>query len=141
MNFVKTYRLTVSLLTICCAMPVCAEQMYQTAWDNPRANMASGSTQPGYANLTWSTGTVLPIKTRSGMATLVTLPAGEKIDDFVIGNQGLFTIETSQGSQSMYIQPTADNQGSDTNLIVTGQSGNKYIFYLRAYPINSNEIS
>jgi hypothetical protein len=26
-------------------------------------------------------------------------------------------------------------------MIVTGQSGNKYIFYLRAYPINSSEIS
>ena len=26
-------------------------------------------------------------------------------------------------------------------MIVTGQSGNKYIFYLRAYPVNSNEIT
>jgi len=126
-------------LAICCAMPAFAD--YQAAWDNPRANMASGSSQPGYANLTWSTGTVLPIKTRSGMATLVTLPAGEKIEDYLIGNQGLFTIDAVQGNQYMYIQPTEENQGSDTNLIVTGQSGNRYIFYLRAYPINSNEIS
>ena len=140
MNFAKTYRLTVSLFAICCcATPAFAD--YQTAWDNPRANMAAGSTQPGYANLTWTTGTVLPIKTRSGMATLVTLPNGEKIDDYLIGNSSLFKVETSQGSQTMYIQPTDDNHGSDTNLIVTGQSGNKYIFYLRAYPINSNEIS
>ena len=126
-------------MAICCAMPAFAD--YQAAWDNPRANMASGSSQPGYANLTWSTGTVLPIKTRSGMATLVTLPAGEKIEDYLIGNQGLFTIDAVQGNQYMYIQPTEENQGSDTNLIVTGQSGNRYIFYLRAYPINSNEIS
>ncbi len=139
MKFVKTYKLAVSLFAICCAMPAVAD--YQAAWDNPRANMAAGSTQPGYANLTWSTGTVLPIKTRSGMATLVTLPSGEKIDDYLIGNANLFNVETSQGAQTLYIQPTDDNHGSDTNLIVTGQSGNKYIFYLRAYPINSNEIS
>ena len=139
MKFVKTYKLAVSLFAICCTMPAVAD--YQAAWDNPRANMAAGSTQPGYANLTWSTGTVLPIKTRSGMATLVTLPSGEKIDDYLIGNANLFNVETSQGAQTLYIQPTDDNHGSDTNLIVTGQSGNKYIFYLRAYPINSNEIS
>jgi len=139
MNLLKTCKLTISFLAICCAMPAFAD--YQAAWDNPRANMASGSSQPGYANLTWSTGTVLPIKTRSGMATLVTLPAGEKIEDYLIGNQGLFTIDAVQGNQYMYIQPTEENQGSDTNLIVTGQSGNRYIFYLRAYPINSNEIS
>ncbi len=133
-------RFNLMLLAICTA-PAVADVTYQAAWDNPRANMASGSSQPGYANLVWSTGTVLPIKTRSGMATLVSLPNGEKIDDYVIGNDGLFEIETSRGSQTMYIKPDDANKGNDTNLIVTGQSGNKYIFYLRAYPINSNEIS
>ena len=140
MNLLKIHKLTISLLAICCcAVPAFAD--YQAAWDNPRANMAAGSTQPGYANLTWSTGTVLPIKTRSGMATMVNLPNGEKIEDYLVGNVGLFEIQTSKGAQSMYIKPTDENMGSDTNLIVTGQSGNKYIFYLRAYPINSNEIS
>ena len=124
---------------MCCAFPAMAE--YQAAWDSPNENMAAGSSQPGYAHLTWSTGTVLPIKTRAGMATLVTLPAGEAIADIVVGSDGLFDIQTAQGKQSMYIQPTADNQGNDTNLIVTGKSGNKYIFYLRAYPVASGEIS
>ena len=140
MTFIN--KITVSFLAICaCAMPAVAETTYQAAWDNPRANMATGSSQPGYANLTWSTGTVLPIKTRSGMATLVTLPNGEKIDDYVMGNDGLFEIQANRGDQMMYIKPYDENKGNDTNLIVTGQSGNKYIFYLRAYPINSSEIS
>ena len=140
MTFVKTYKLNVSLLAILClAFP--AYGAYQSAWDNPNANMAAGSSQPGYANLTWSTGTVLPIKTRAGMATLVTLPMGEQIADVVVGNDGLFNVETQKGSQTMYITPDAGNQGNDTNMIVTGQSGNRYIFYLRAYPVNSNEIS
>jgi len=136
MNFIKS----VSIISIICfALPAMAT--YQTAWDNPYANMASGSSQPGYAALSWSTGSVLPIKTRSGMATLVTLPNGEQIADIVVGNNGLYTIDAQQGSQTMYITPTAGNTGSDTNMIVTGKSGNKYIFYLRAEPINSSEIT
>lgn len=141
MNFVKTCKLSVSLLTVlCCAFP--ASAVFQAAWDNPNANMAAGSTKPGYANLTWSTGTVLPIKTRQGMATLVTLPNGEKIADIVMGNEELFSLgDTKPGDQMMYISPASSNHGNDTNMIVTGQSGNKYIFYLRAYPINSSEIT
>lgn len=140
MTFVKFCKLDISLLAIlCCMSPAVA--VYQTAWDNPNANMIAGSTKPGYANLTWATGTVLPIKTRAGMATLVTLPAGEKIADIVTGNDALFHIDANPGDQSMYITPADGNEGNDTNMIVTGQSGNKYIFYLRAYPINSSDIT
>ena len=140
MTFIKTCKLSFSLLAIlCCAFPACAE--FQAAWDNPNANMSAGSVKPGYANPTWSTGTVLPIKTRAGMATLVTLPNGEKIADAVAGNDGLFEVKADKGGQTMYITPSDGNQGNDTNLIVTGQSGNTYIFYLRAYPVNSSEIT
>ena len=140
MTFIKICKFNISLLAVlCCAFNVHAA--VQTAWDNPNANMAAGSSQPGYANLTWSTGTVLPLKTRAGMATLVTLPMGEKIADVVVGNGGLFKVDAEPGGQAMYITPESGNNGNDTNMIVTGQSGNKYIFYLRAYPINSSEIS
>ena len=140
MTLINALKLNVSMLAVmCCITPAVAD--WQGAWDNPNANMAVGSSKPGYANLTWSTGTVLPIKTRSGMATLVSLPNGEKIADIVTGNDGLFHVDSSVGDQTMYITPTADNAGNDTNMIVTGQSGNKYIFYLRAYPVNSSEIT
>ena len=76
----------------------------QAAWDNPTANMASGSLKPGYAQLTWSKGSVLPIKLRNGMTTLITLPTGEKIADAVIGNDGLFSIDATQGGSTMYIR-------------------------------------
>ncbi len=137
----KTYKLNISLLAImmCFAFP--AGAAVQTAWDNPNANMAAGSSQPGYANLTWSTGTVLPIKTRADMATLITLPAGESIAEIIEGAQGLFLIKAVQGQQHFYVQPDPTNNGSDTNLIVLGKSGNKYIFYLRPYPVNSGEIT
>ena len=134
------HKLNISLLAmLCCTCPALAD--YQVAWDNPNANMAAGSSQPGYANLVWSKGTVLPIRTRSGMATLVTLPAGEAIEEIMRGDESLFDIQTAKGSRTMYIQPSSGNEGNDTNLIVTGKSGNIYTFYLRAYPVNSNEIS
>ncbi len=113
----------------------------QEAWDNPNANMAAGSIKPGYAQLTWSTGTVLPIKLRNGMVTMINLPAGEVIEDGMVGDQDLFMFDPQQGGGSMFVTPAGSNQGADTNLIVTGKSGNKYIFYLRSEPANSSEIT
>ena len=113
----------------------------QDAWDNPNANMAAGSIKPGYAQLAWSAGTVLPIKLRNTMVTLINLPRGEQILDAVIGSEDMFKIEASQGGSTLYITPTEANQGSDTNLIVTGKSGNVYTFYLRCEPSNASEIT
>ena len=113
----------------------------QEAWDNPTANMAMGSSKPGYAQLSWSTGAVLPIKLRNGMITMVTLPNGEQIVDAQVGDTGQFDIDATQGERTMFISPQASNQGSDTNMIVTGASGNRYVFYLRAEPSNSSEIT
>ena len=113
----------------------------QSAWDNPNANMTSGSIKPGYAQLSWDAGTVLPVKLRNGMATMVNLPMGEQIEDAIIGNKGLFDFNATQGGRTMYITPATDNMGSDTNLIVTGKSGNVYTFYLRSEPSNASEIT
>ena len=146
MTLKNAFKLNISVL--CLAALLCApsyvfaeEYGIQEAWDNPTANMASGSTKPGYAQLSWAPGSVLPIKLRNGMVTMVTLPNGEQIADAVIGNTGLFTIDATQGDRTMFISPEAANQGSDTNMIVTGKSGNKYIFYLRSEPANASEIT
>lgn len=150
MTFAKAIKLNVSILCIAMlcgsatmAVDAATGQNYgiQAAWDNPTANMAAGSLKPGYAQLTWSKGSVLPIKLRNGMTTLVTLPNGEKIADAVVGNAGLFSIDAVQGGNTMFITPVSSNQGSDTNLIVMGESGNQYIFYLRSEPSNSSEIT
>ncbi|MCQ2580744.1 MAG: TrbG/VirB9 family P-type conjugative transfer protein [Alphaproteobacteria bacterium] len=115
----------------------------QKAWENPSANMAVGSTKPGYAQLAWSKGTVLPLKLRMGMVTMVTLPNGEQIADAVVGDQSLYQIEATQGDRTFYVTPMSENgAASDTNMIVTGQSGNKYIFYLsNPQGIDTDEIS
>jgi len=113
----------------------------QAAWDNPNANMAAGSVKPGYAQLTWEPGAVLPIKLRNGMVTMVNFPVGEQIEDGIVGNTGLYEINTIKGGRTMYITPNTDNMGSDTNLIVTGRSGNVYTLYLRSEPSNASEIT
>lgn len=147
MTFSKALTLNVSIfcLGVLCALnstnASAAEYGVQSAWDNPTANMASGSVKPGYAQLSWSMGSVLPIKLRNGMVTMVTLPNGEEIADAVVGNNGLFSIDATQGTRTMFISPAADNMGSDTNMIVTGKSGNTYVFYLRSEPSNSSEIT
>lgn len=146
MTLAKAFKLNVSII---CLTMLCGGTLHaagvnygiQSAWDNPNANMAAGSTKPGYAQLSWSKGSVLPVKLRNGMTTLITLPTGEKIADAVLGNDGLFSIDATIGGSTMYITPVTSNQGSDTNLIVTGESGNKYLFYLRSEPSNSSEIT
>ncbi len=142
MTFLNTLKINVSLLclAIVCTAPLNAMAV-QTAWNNPNANMAAGSTKPGYAQLSWSKGTVLPIRLRSGMVTMISLPTGEQIDEATIGNDGMFQIDTTPGANVMYITPNANTQGGDTNMIVSGKSGNQYIFYLRAEPTNSSEIT
>ncbi|GEM_PF-500434 len=142
MTFASAIKLNISIFclgAICVAgTPAVAAQ---TAWDNPNANMAAGSTKPGYAQLSWAAGSVLPIKLRNGMATMITLPNGEQIADVIVGNNAMFNIDAVQGSRTMFISPQSATQGGDTNMIVQGKSGNTYLFYLRAEPSNSSEIT
>ena len=113
----------------------------QDAWNNPNANMAAGSTKPGYAQLSWSPGAVLPLKLRDGMVTMLTLPNGEQISDAIVGDESVVSINATQGDRILYMTPTSDSIGADTNMIVLGQSGNKYIFYLTSTESNASEIS
>lgn len=142
MTFSSAIKLNVSMvcLALVCMAPHAAIAV-QTAWDNPTANMAMGSSKPGYAQLSWAPGNVLPIKLRNGMVTMIGLPNGEQIADAVVGNSGMFTIDATQGGRTMLISPAGGNVGGDTNMIVTGKSGNQYIFYLRSEPNNSSEIT
>ncbi len=147
MAFWKLAKLNISVI---CVAAVCAyatgamaeDYGVQDAWLNPTANMAAGSVKPGYAQLSWSKGAVLPVKLRNGMVTMITLPNGEQIEDVMFGNTGLFDLSGNPaGGRVMYIAPKTDIQGGDTNMIVTGKSGNQYIFYMRAEPSISSEIT
>jgi len=139
MTISKAIKLNISVLCLACmcAMPVAAF----SAQSAPNSHMISGNSKAGYAQLSWSKGTVLPVKLRSGMVTMVTLPAGEQIVDGMFGDNGLFDYQGTEGTNIMYLQPKDGVQGGDTNLIIHGKSGNQYIFYLRAEPTNSTETT
>ena len=86
MTFANVLKLNISMLCLglVCTCPAWAtEYGVQSAWDNPTANMAAGSIKPGYAQLGWTAGSVLPVKLRNGMVTMITLPDGEQIADGV----------------------------------------------------------
>ena len=144
MTFAKAIRLNVSLLCIGAVLGLAnvrAAVAYQGAWDNPNANMTAGSIKPGYAQLSWSKGSTLPLKLRNGMVTMVSLPNGEQIADIIVGDSGLFEVDAQKGANTIFLTPKGETMGGDTNMIVDGKSGNKYIFYLRAEPTNSSEIT
>ena len=144
MTFAKAIKLNVSLLCIGAVLGLAnvrAAVAYQGAWDNPNANMTAGSIKPGYAQLSWSKGSTLPLKLRNGMVTMVSLPNGEQIADIIVGDSGLFEVDAQKGANTIFLTPKGETMGGDTNMIVDGKSGNKYIFYLRAEPTNSSEIT
>jgi hypothetical protein len=114
----------------------------QTAWNNPNVNMAAGSVRPGHAQLHWAPGTTLPIRLRNGMMTMINLPRGEMIEDAIAGNSSLFDFDSMERiGNTMMIQPAAGIEGGDTNLILMGSSGNRYIFYVRIEPSTASEIT
>ena len=139
MTFSKAIKLNISILCLACicAMPNVAF----SATTAQNAHMISGNTKAGYAQLSWSKGTVLPVKLRSGMVTMITLPTGEQIEDGIFGDNSLFDYNGTAGTNVMYLQPKDGVQGGDTNLIIHGKSGNQYIFYLRAEPSNSTDTT
>ena len=139
MTFSQLIKLNISLLCLACACGVPMVNVHAATASN--AHMISGNTKAGYAQLSWSKGAVLPVKLRSGMVTMITLPTGEQIVDGIFGDNGLFEYSGTAGTNVMYLQPKEGVQGGDTNLIIHGKSGNQYIFYLRAEPSNSTDVT
>ena len=62
MTFSKALKLNISVICLGLMFATPAISGIQSAWDNPNANMTSGSIKPGYAQLTWSEGSTLPVK-------------------------------------------------------------------------------
>ncbi len=114
--------------------------MLQKAWSDPVKNMGEGQTKPGYTRYVWSTDSVLPVRLRESMATLINFPSWEVIDSIWIGDQNSFAGEfPSPNSLLLFTQPGMI--GVDSNLIVFGRSGNRYAFYIRSEAYNTERIT
>lgn len=115
--------------------------MMQSAWKDPLQHMGEGQTKPGYSKYYWAPELVLPVRLREGMYTLINFPNWEMIESVYLGDQDSFDA-TIQGPSSLMVYPQASKfVGVDTNMIVFGRSGNKYVFYVQSETVNTDRIT
>ena len=114
--------------------------MQQKAWNNPMEHLGEGQSKPGYSKYNWTPDTVLPVRLREGMMTLINLPAWELIEKVHIGSPESFNGEiVAPNSLLIYADPSYI--GVDSNMIIFGRSGNRYVFYLRSETFNTDKIT
>lgn len=115
--------------------------MMQSAWKDPLQHMGEGQSRPGYSKYYWTPELVLPVRLREGMYTLINFPKWEIIENVYLGDGQSFNAEI-QGPSSLMVYPEASQfVGVDTNMIVFGRSGNKYVFYVQSETINTDRIT
>ncbi len=114
--------------------------MQQKAWNDPMQHMGEGQLKPGYSKYMWTPDVVLPVRLREGMMTLINLPTWELIEKVHIGSPESFGGEiAAPNSLLLYADP--NYIGVDSNLIIFGRSGNRYVFYLRSETYNTDRIT
>lgn len=115
--------------------------MMQSAWKDPIRHMGEGQTRPGYTKYYWTPELVLPVRIREGMYTLINFPSWEVVENVYLGDGQSFNAEI-QGPSSLMVYPeTSQFVGVDTNMIVFGRSGNKYVFYVQSETVNTDRIT
>jgi len=115
--------------------------MSQAAWLDPMQNLGEGQSRPAYSRYYWSPDLILPIRVREGMITLVNFPSWEMIEDIFIGDNATFDGQIS-GPNSLLLYPRKGaNVGVDTNIIVFGRSGNRYVFYVKSEAVNTERLT
>ena len=115
--------------------------MMQSAWKDPLQHMGEGQSRPGYSKYYWAPELVLPVRLREGMYTLINFPNWEIIENVYLGDGSSFNASI-EGASSLMVYPEASTFiGVDTNMIVFGRSGNKYVFYVQSETVNTDRIT
>lgn len=115
--------------------------MIQSAWQDPLQNLGEGQSKPAYSKYYWTPDLVLPIRLREAMITLVNFPEWELIENIYIGDNKTFAGQIS-GPNTILLYPQAGTTvGVDTNIIVFGRSGNKYVFYVKSEGVNTERLT
>ena len=115
--------------------------MMQSAWLDPLQNFGEGQSKPAYSKYYWSPDLVLPLRLREGMITLLNFPEWEMVEDIYIGDNATFDGQIS-GPNTLLLYPRKGaNVGVDTNIIVFGRSGNRYVFYVRSEGVNTERLT
>lgn len=122
-------------------MPFWSLGMQQKAWNKPMEHLGEGQSKPGYSKYYWTPDLVLPLRIREGMHTLINFPSWELIENVFIGNESAFGAQKVAQNALMVFAASVDLVGMDTNMIVFGRSGNRYVFYLRSETFNTDRIT
>ena len=122
-------------------MPFWSLGMQQKAWNKPMEHMGEGQSKPGYSRYFWTPDLVLPLRIREGMHTLINFPSWELIENVFLGNESAFGAQKVAQNALMVFAANVDLVGMDTNMIVFGRSGNRYVFYLRSETFNTDRIT
>ncbi|MBR1648238.1 MAG: TrbG/VirB9 family P-type conjugative transfer protein [Alphaproteobacteria bacterium] len=115
--------------------------MMQSAWLDPLQNLGEGQSKPAYSKYYWSPDLVLPLRLREGMITMINFPEWEMIEDIYIGDNSTFDGQISGPSTLLLYPRKGANVGVDTNIIVFGRSGNRYVFYARSEGVNTERLT
>lgn len=115
--------------------------MSQSAWLDPLQNLGEGQSRPAYSKYYWSPDLVLPIRLREGMMTLINFPSWEMVEDVFIGDNATFDGQISGPNTVLLYPRKGANVGVDTNIIVFGRSGNRYVFYAKSEGINTERLT
>lgn len=109
-------------------MPFWSLGMQQKAWNKPMEHLGEGQSKPGYSRYYWTPDLVLPLRIREGMHTLINFPSWELIENVFLGNESAFGAQKVAQNALMVFATSVDLVGMDTNMIVFGRSGNRYVF-------------
>lgn len=116
--------------------------MFQSAWQDPLNNLGEGQSKPAYSKYYWTPDLVLPVRVRQGMKTLINFPEWELIENVYLGDAAGFSVaEGDVGPNYVMVQPNGGTVGVDTNMIVFGRSGNRYVFYVRSEGVNTERLT
>lgn len=115
--------------------------MTQTAWLDPLQNLGEGQTKPAYSKYYWSPDLILPIRVREGMVTLLNFPNWELVEDIYLGDSSSFDGQISGPNTVLLYPKQGANVGVDTNIVIFGRSGNKYVFYLKSEGVNTERLT
>ena len=114
--------------------------MVQEAWQDPLQNLGEGQTKPAYSKYYWTPDLVLPIRLRERMLTIVNFPEWELIED-VLSASPAIRVDRKMPNSVLLIPTEGAQGGTDTNIIVLGRSGNKYVFYVKTEGINTERLT
>ncbi len=115
--------------------------MTQAAWLDPLQNLGEGQTKPAYSKYYWSPDLILPIRVREGMVTLLNFPNWELVEDIYLGDSSSFDGQISGPNTVLLYPKKGANVGVDTNIVIFGRSGNKYVFYLKSEGVNTERLT